>query len=110
MKSVAVSRAVHLLETKFRAALRIATRLQPHVARQRKAKWGVLKSVAVSRAVHLLETKFRAALRTATRLQPHVARQRKAKWGDLKSVVVSRVVHLLLHFVSHTVFLRIKDS
>ncbi|WP_159443316.1 hypothetical protein [Pilibacter termitis] len=33
-----MSRAVHILETKFRAALRTATRLLPLVARQRKAR------------------------------------------------------------------------
>ncbi|WP_268802125.1 hypothetical protein [Pilibacter termitis] len=37
MKSVVASRAVYLLETKFQAALRTATRLQPLAARQRKA-------------------------------------------------------------------------
>ncbi|WP_159443229.1 hypothetical protein [Pilibacter termitis] len=49
-------------------------------------------------------------LRTATKLLPLVARHRKAKRGVLKSVAVNRAVYLLLHFVSHTVFLRIKDS
>ncbi|WP_159443213.1 hypothetical protein [Pilibacter termitis] len=49
-------------------------------------------------------------LRSVARLQPLVARQRKAERGVLKSVAVSRAVYLLLHFVSHTVFLRIKDS
>ncbi|WP_144399591.1 hypothetical protein [Pilibacter termitis] len=34
------SRAVHILETKFRAALRTATRLLPLVARHRKAERG----------------------------------------------------------------------
>ncbi|WP_159443199.1 hypothetical protein [Pilibacter termitis] len=50
------------------------------------------------------------ALRTATKVQPLVARHRKAKKCVLKSVAVSHVVYLLLYFVSHTVFLRIKDS
>ncbi|WP_159443321.1 hypothetical protein [Pilibacter termitis] len=40
----------------MRSTLRTVARLQPLVARQRKAKRGVLKSVAVSRAVYLIET------------------------------------------------------
>ncbi|WP_159443334.1 hypothetical protein [Pilibacter termitis] len=36
--------------------LRTATKFQPHVARQRKAKRGVQGFVAVSHAIYLLET------------------------------------------------------
>ncbi|WP_144399540.1 hypothetical protein [Pilibacter termitis] len=64
----------------------------------------------MSHSIYLLETQFPVLLRTATKHQPLVARHRKAERGVLKSVVVSRAVYLLLHFVSHTVFLRIKDS
>ncbi|WP_144399435.1 hypothetical protein [Pilibacter termitis] len=64
----------------------------------------------MSHNVYLLETKFRALLRTVANLLPLTARHRKATRGVLKSVAVSRAVYLLLHFVSHTVFLRIKDS
>ncbi|WP_159443302.1 hypothetical protein [Pilibacter termitis] len=49
-------------------------------------------------------------LRTASQLLPLTARPRKAKRGVLKSATVNTVVYSLLHFVSHTVFLRIKDS
>ncbi|WP_159443200.1 hypothetical protein [Pilibacter termitis] len=38
-----MSHAIYLLETKFQVALRTATQLLPLVARQRKAKRGVLK-------------------------------------------------------------------
>ncbi|WP_159443174.1 hypothetical protein [Pilibacter termitis] len=41
---------------KFRATQRTATRLQPLIARQRKAERRVLKSVVVSFVVYLLET------------------------------------------------------
>ncbi|WP_159443189.1 hypothetical protein [Pilibacter termitis] len=51
-----MSRVIHLLETKFRVTLRTVAKLLHFVARQRKAKRGVLKSVVVSRAVYLLET------------------------------------------------------
>ncbi|WP_144399613.1 hypothetical protein [Pilibacter termitis] len=76
----------------------------------RKAKRGVQELVTESHVVYLLETKFRATLRTATQLLPLAARPRKAKRGVKEFVAESHVVHLLLHFVSHTVFLRIKDS
>ncbi|WP_144399424.1 hypothetical protein [Pilibacter termitis] len=69
-----------------------------------------MKSVAVNRAVYILETKFRAALRTVAKLLHFVARQRKAEKCVKEFATVSRVVYLLVHFVSHTVFLRIKDS
>ncbi|SJZ92512.1 hypothetical protein SAMN02745116_01859 [Pilibacter termitis] len=64
----------------------------------------------MSLAIYSPEAELQVALRTATKLLPLRARQRKAKRGVLKSVAVSRAVHSLLHFVSHTVFLRIKDS
>ncbi|WP_159443197.1 hypothetical protein [Pilibacter termitis] len=56
------------------------------------------------------EAELQVALRTATKPLPLAARQRKAKWCVLEFVTVNTVVYLLLHFVSHTVFLRIKDS
>ncbi|WP_159443224.1 hypothetical protein [Pilibacter termitis] len=50
------------------------------------------------------------ALRTTTQTLPLVARQRKAKRGVKEVATANHDVYLLLHFVSHTVFLRIKDS
>ncbi|WP_268802098.1 hypothetical protein [Pilibacter termitis] len=41
MKSVAVSHSIYLLETQFPVLLRTVARLQPLVARQRKATRGV---------------------------------------------------------------------
>ncbi|SJZ67256.1 hypothetical protein SAMN02745116_01125 [Pilibacter termitis] len=101
---------VYLLETKFRASWRTVANLLPLVASQRKAERGVKGFVVVSHAIYLLETKFQVALRTTTKTLPLVARQRKAERGVKGFVVVSHAIYLLLHFVSHTVFLRIKDS
>ncbi|WP_159443312.1 hypothetical protein [Pilibacter termitis] len=56
MKSATASCVVYLLETKFRATQRTVARLQPLVARQRKAKRGVKEFVAVSHSIYLLET------------------------------------------------------
>ncbi|WP_078808190.1 hypothetical protein [Pilibacter termitis] len=55
MKSATVSRVVYLLETKFRATQRTVARLQPLVARQRKAKRGVKELATANHVVYLLE-------------------------------------------------------
>ncbi|WP_159443157.1 hypothetical protein [Pilibacter termitis] len=57
-----------------------------------------------------MKRKFRATLRAVARLQPLTARHRKATRGVQGFVAVSHAIYLLLHFVSHTVFLKIKDS
>ncbi|WP_144399579.1 hypothetical protein [Pilibacter termitis] len=72
MKSVEVSRAVYLLETKFQAALRTSTRLQPFAARHRKAERGVLKFATVSRVVYLIATSV--AIDTANSCQTSALR------------------------------------
>ncbi|WP_159443231.1 hypothetical protein [Pilibacter termitis] len=55
-----MSRDIYLLETKFQVALRTATKLQPLVARHRKAKRGGLKSATVNHVVYSLATKLQA--------------------------------------------------
>ncbi|SJZ73162.1 hypothetical protein SAMN02745116_01290 [Pilibacter termitis] len=62
MKFATVSHSIYLLETQFPVLLRTVAKLQPLIARQRKAKRGVLKSAAANHVVYLLETKFRATL------------------------------------------------
>ncbi|WP_144399466.1 hypothetical protein [Pilibacter termitis] len=64
----------------------------------------------MSHVVYSLETKFRATLRAVANHLPLAARQRKATRGVQGVATVNHVVYSLLHFVSHTVFLRIKDS
>ncbi|WP_144399537.1 hypothetical protein [Pilibacter termitis] len=81
-------------------ALRPAVKLQPLVARQRKATKGVQGIVAVSHAVYLPEAELQVALRTATKPLPLLARHRKAKKCVLKSVAVSHVVYLLATLVA----------
>ncbi|SJZ92567.1 hypothetical protein SAMN02745116_01863 [Pilibacter termitis] len=51
-----MSYAIYLPEAELQVALRTATKLLPLVARQRKAKRGVMKSATVSDVVYLLAT------------------------------------------------------
>ncbi|WP_144399607.1 hypothetical protein [Pilibacter termitis] len=80
--------------------LRTVAKLQPLVARHRKAMRGGLKFATVSHSIYLLETKFQVLLRTVAKLQPLVARHRKAMRVVQELVTANHVVHLLETSVS----------
>ncbi|WP_144399564.1 hypothetical protein [Pilibacter termitis] len=66
-----------------------------------------MKFATVSHSIYLLETKVSSAVANSCQTSAPRSQTKKSVQGF---VAVSHAIYLLLHFVSHTVFLRIKDS